>query len=356
MELVYFSHKSKNNLDCIELWEYINSKGGVLYEELESVFNNERWKQERKRHGSFCSNLVYCIRKLKEKGALEVVANRESGGRFDYSMISSLKMPVIKREALKEPDLPKCVDCSREFKRKRPDAKYKDLCHDCTKTRFMLSAEIHCAYCNIVGPRNKMKAFIGGTYHKECLVTLKAERRKATSEKRKVKRICKECNVVELESKTRKYCEDCKLLRRARERELLLIESGKSDRKCIICESDMTGRGGVKFCRNNSCAAIFYAKENSNFSGRKGDSDSSSNVIKRKIIGSSCIVCEYSTIIHYHHVVERSKGGLDVLNNFVPLCPNHHAEVHHRGLDIEEYHDKVLQRIEDVKNGSTIID
>lgn len=41
-----------------------------------------------------------------------------------------------------------------------------------------------------------------------------------------------------------------------------------------------------------------------------------------------CVVCGYDTVVHIHHIKEKSKGGTDNPGNLVHLCPNHHAEAH----------------------------
>jgi hypothetical protein len=354
MEIVYFTHSNKNNLDCIELWEYIQGKKGVMFSELELIFNNDDWKAIRKKSKSYCSNLVYCLRKLKNKGALEIIQDREPGGKYNYSLITAIRKPVIKIPAAMQPITNICTVCSNEFKKKTYGSKYKDICQECTQNRFMKSPEIECNYCNTIGTRNTMKAFRGDIYHDECLKARHLETIAYNAEMRKKKRICKECNIVELETKRKKYCDECRATVRKR-----INQNNLSLKACIVCSKEtksVRGGGIIRQCCGPSCSAVFFAKENSHFTGRRDAKDNNSNALKRKMIGLSCIACDYSNIIHYHHVVERANGGPDVLNNFVPLCPNHHAEVHHRGLDITEYHKKVLQRIEDIKNGLIIIE
>jgi 5-methylcytosine-specific restriction endonuclease McrA len=107
-----------------------------------------------------------------------------------------------------------------------------------------------------------------------------------------------------------------------------------------------------RLCKSNSCIARYYALRDSNL----GSGASALNVIKKRIIGDFCCVCGYDKTLNYHHVVEKCDGGSDLLTNIVPLCPNHHAEVHYCALDVTNYHNKVLKRIEDIKNGLIIID
>ena len=53
-----------------------------------------------------------------------------------------------------------------------------------------------------------------------------------------------------------------------------------------------------------------------------------------QIYGYRCQVCGYNKVIDAHHILLRSKGGKSTLNNGILLCPNCHAEVHAKLLDI----------------------
>lgn len=51
--------------------------------------------------------------------------------------------------------------------------------------------------------------------------------------------------------------------------------------------------------------------------------------------GGNCIVCGFDSIVHLHHIVPISEGGLFNKRNLVCLCPNHHAMLH-KGIITEE--------------------
>jgi 5-methylcytosine-specific restriction endonuclease McrA len=50
--------------------------------------------------------------------------------------------------------------------------------------------------------------------------------------------------------------------------------------------------------------------------------------LAKKAYGDSCVICGFSHVVEVHHILPRSKGGPDDLDNLVPLCPNHHAMAH----------------------------
>lgn len=48
--------------------------------------------------------------------------------------------------------------------------------------------------------------------------------------------------------------------------------------------------------------------------------------------GARASVFENEVRSHPHHLISRGAGGGDVAKNLMPLCWNHHAEVHRKGL------------------------
>lgn len=59
------------------------------------------------------------------------------------------------------------------------------------------------------------------------------------------------------------------------------------------------------------------------------------NLAARERDGSACRICGFAVCVSVHHIVARSKGGLDDLGNLVTLCPNDHA-LADKGLLTEE--------------------
>ncbi|MBX0329129.1 HNH endonuclease [Oscillochloris sp. ZM17-4] len=63
-----------------------------------------------------------------------------------------------------------------------------------------------------------------------------------------------------------------------------------------------------------------------------------SQALKRRLIlarGPQCQRCAYANqdILVVHHIVRRSDGGSNELENLELLCPNCHAEIHFYGVE-----------------------
>lgn len=55
-----------------------------------------------------------------------------------------------------------------------------------------------------------------------------------------------------------------------------------------------------------------------------------------KIIGEiECYFCGFKEIVHRHHIIRDSDGGLNEENNLIYLCPNHHFLIHNRKYFIQ---------------------
>jgi 5-methylcytosine-specific restriction endonuclease McrA len=50
--------------------------------------------------------------------------------------------------------------------------------------------------------------------------------------------------------------------------------------------------------------------------------------LAKRAYGSACVICGFDHVVEVHHIIPRSQGGPDDLDNLVPLCPNHHAMAH----------------------------
>lgn len=47
-------------------------------------------------------------------------------------------------------------------------------------------------------------------------------------------------------------------------------------------------------------------------------------------LSKSCYFCGFDKIVHQHHIIPKSRGGIDEPSNLIPLCPNCHAVIHKR--------------------------
>lgn len=318
--------------DCITVWNYLMQNPNCTLEELRNNFNDEKWVIERRWKVTFCSNLVYVLKRLKEVKCIEIVQNRNTGGEFDYATINLLAEPIIRKDVLI------CTECNMAFKKKGYGSKYKSICYDCTVVKFMSPKISTCGFCGIDAAAKSMRSSNGVLYHVKCLEKHKERIKTQLSDRFTKRRYCPKCNVAEIG----KYARSCNNCRDALK---------KPSRVCEVCNAVITknNRGTNESCRDIRCMAISIIKNNSFFNNRlKGTCYD----LKKAILGKSCIVCGYESFIHYHHVVFLENGGTDTIKNFVPLCPNHHSEVHHCGLDITEYHQQLLKRMDGIVSGA----
>lgn len=53
-----------------------------------------------------------------------------------------------------------------------------------------------------------------------------------------------------------------------------------------------------------------------------------------KKYGNKCELCGYRLVVESHHILPRKKGGLHEINNLMVLCPNCHALITRRYLNL----------------------
>ena len=54
---------------------------------------------------------------------------------------------------------------------------------------------------------------------------------------------------------------------------------------------------------------------------------------------NKCCSCGYDLIVHIHHIIPKSKGGTNNIDNLIGLCPNCHYLLHYRGYTLDELND-----------------
>jgi len=55
------------------------------------------------------------------------------------------------------------------------------------------------------------------------------------------------------------------------------------------------------------------------------------------VYGDSCILCGENRLVDVHHLIPRSKGGEDKIENLVVLCPTCHYSIHRNKISESEY-------------------
>jgi hypothetical protein len=113
------------NRDCLLVYKYISECGGLLFRDLRDAVASGTLV-------GFESNLVYCLRKLREYKCIDVISNRNNG-RFDQSIIVPLCAAII--------EVNRCRNCGETNFKKSRKAKYHDLCLECTRIEYMSSKE-----------------------------------------------------------------------------------------------------------------------------------------------------------------------------------------------------------------------
>ena len=328
--------------DCVLIWGLLRDNPGITLSDLYEVLGDDKWKESRKWKVAFCSNLAYVLKRLREIRAIEIIQNRNTGGEFDYATINLIAEPVIRKE------VNLCRECGVEFKKKGFYSKHKDICLECTKKLYMTPKISKCFRCGDSGAAKGMKIINGDSFHQNCYKEYKDEKikikRAELAEQQRKGRYCIECGITEIK-KQAKFCKPCLRIR---------LSNRYSKVICDICGLLPTEHG-MNTCYSAQCMATNYIKTDAYFNNRRRDPKAKESIVKKKILGESCIICGYSSFINYHHVIFRENGGQDVMSNIVPVCPNHHMEIHHCGLDVSKEHALVLQRLKNIAEGRIII-
>lgn len=71
-----------------------------------------------------------------------------------------------------------------------------------------------------------------------------------------------------------------------------------------------------KYTQENPIAVI--NNSNSTFNNKKYG-----NIYKK--FGGKCAICKFDEVVEVHHIIPKSLGGGDEMENLILLCPNHHA-------------------------------
>lgn len=108
----------------------------------------------------------------------------------------------------------------------------------------------------------------------------------------------------------------------------------RKPRVCPSCGKEFLSSKNSKTC-SRSCANKM--RLGSKYNGdNKRNKKKIRDVLKKKLIeekGSCCESCGFTvtSILQVHHIVEKSKGGTDDIDNLRLLCPNCHCLIHYNG-------------------------
>jgi 5-methylcytosine-specific restriction endonuclease McrA len=114
-------------------------------------------------------------------------------------------------------------------------------------------------------------------------------------------------------------------------------KSCRTNKHCPICGKELVNAKSNKTC-SRACAnikrsGIKYKQPTS----QQKDRAKETRAIKKRLIslrGAKCQRCDYSdaNILVVHHIIRRSDGGSNDIENLELICPNCHAEVHFYGV------------------------
>lgn len=103
---------------------------------------------------------------------------------------------------------------------------------------------------------------------------------------------------------------------------------------CLICGTKFPRKRSNFFC-SRSCSNKLRKGKKYKQELKPGLSTSGQYYynLKHKLFnerGQKCEKCSYDNknVLQLHHIKERSKGGKDVPNNLIVLCPNCHTTIH----------------------------
>jgi 5-methylcytosine-specific restriction endonuclease McrA len=77
-----------------------------------------------------------------------------------------------------------------------------------------------------------------------------------------------------------------------------------------------------KECRHKAQSIERHGAANGNY--KHGRNQASARAMAMRYFAPKCIVCGWDISVDIHHVIPKSKGGINTPDNLAVLCPNHH--------------------------------
>ncbi|NJN18189.1 MAG: HNH endonuclease [Oscillochloris sp.] len=112
----------------------------------------------------------------------------------------------------------------------------------------------------------------------------------------------------------------------------------RKERVCPVCGKTFLGDKSNRKTCSRACANV--GRTGSTYKHRNNPRHNraeESRALKKLLLeqrGSKCEICGYSRIeiLVVHHIIRRSDGGGNEPENLQLVCPNCHAEIHHRDV------------------------
>lgn len=178
------------------------------------------------------------------------------------------------------------------------------------------------------------------------------------SNKNTIKKPCKTCGKICTSTEV-KYgnCNTCKQQKVFEVKEMVckVCNNTSKFRKSLICKSCSEQVAGRKE-QAKILSEKYKGFNNPNFSNGQSEktfyTTSEWRKVKQFFKNSKCAKCGSNENIHLHHIIsavfltESEKFNNDLI---IPLCSNHHKELHHLQIDIELLPDLYQQYKKDVK-------
>ncbi len=127
------------------------------------------------------------------------------------------------------------------------------------------------------------------------------------------------------------------------------IDRSISERECEACGQlfkpwNRKGRFCNKSCANKGRIGTHYNQHK--FPGRSAN-ERRLNELKATFKFDSCMVegCSYSFTYDVHRLIPGKDGGEYILGNMFAICPNHHAEIHRKIIELVRVSDSQLRII-----------
>ena len=121
---------------------------------------------------------------------------------------------------------------------------------------------------------------------------------------------------------------------------------------CPVCEklfypNRTRSKNCSRECANKSRTGIHYKQNNGTKQEYKNPSERNLNFLREKFNFSCCMFenCTYNRTYDIHRLIPGNLGGEYVIGNMFAICPNHHAEIHRKIIEVIKINDCTLKAI-----------